>query len=314
MSQPFLSSLLALFAIGSPAAGAPPSPRGAPRDQAAIEIWVRRPNATRAADTAVVRERAQQIALDDLPLTDTQRSDVQYSGTFTYRGIALAAIIDKFGPPPSTDLALLHFANGMQIPLAFRDAELMGRLSPFVARGMRLAPKRPMQIGRFPKVSRSDPKIVDPRPIIFAGNKLVVADRAHPDVPPANRDVLSPWALADSLSGIEFVSRAAYYAQFDVDADPAVKDGERLFTQSCQFCHGVRQTGAAFGWDFVEPTPIAEYRQGSSFFLHVRYKPLDAVSRGLRMPALSYMSENDARSLWRWLKAVADRPLRPYRP
>ena len=98
------------------------------------------------------------------------------------------------------------------------------------------------------------------------------------------------------------------------DPDPAAKAGERLFTQSCQFCHGVRQTGAAFGWDFVEPTPVAEYRQGRNFFLHVRYKPQDAIARGLRMPALSYMSEDDARSLWRWLKAVADTPLRPYRP
>jgi mono/diheme cytochrome c family protein len=190
----------------------------------------------------------------------------------------------------------------------------MRRLSPMVARGMRLGPNRPMQIGRFPKISRPNPTAADPRPIIFLGNKLVVADRAHPDVPAANRDVLSPWALADSLSGIEFVSRAAYYAQLDVDADPVVKQGERLFAQSCQFCHGIRQTGATFGWDFVEPTPIAEYRQGSNFFLHVRYKPQDAVSRGLRMPALSYMSEDDARSLWRWLKAIAERPLRPYRP
>ena len=38
-----------------------------------------------------------------------------------------------------------------------------------------------------------------------------------------------------------------------------------------------------------------------NFFLHVHYKPQDAVARGLRMPALSYMSEDDARSLWLWL-------------
>ena len=72
--------------------------------------------------------------------------------------------------------------------------------------------------------------------------------------------MLSPWAEVDTLTGIEFVSRAAYYAQFDVDPDPAVKAGEQLSTQSCQFCHGVRQTGAGFGWDFVDPTPVADYR------------------------------------------------------
>jgi len=314
MPQPLLSGLLAILALGTAGAGAPRVERNVPRDRAAIDLWVRHPGAIGTGETAPVRERAQQIALDDLPLTDRQLSDVQYNGTFTYRGIELAAIIERFGPPASADLALLHFVNGMQIPLAFRDADVMGRLSPFVARGMRLGPKRPMQLGRFPKVSRPNAAVVDPRPTTFLGNKLVVAERGHPDVPPANRDVLSPWALADSLSGIEFVSRAAYYAQFDVDADPAVKEGERLFTQSCQFCHGVRETGAAFGWDFVVPTPVAEYRQGRNFFLHVRYKPQDAVSRGLRMPALSYMTEDDARSLWRWLKAVADRPLRPYQP
>jgi hypothetical protein len=32
------------------------------------------------------------------------------------------------------------------------------------------------------------------------------------------------------------------------------------------------------------------------------------------MPALSYMSEDDAQSIWLWLKAVADHPLRPYAP
>ena len=210
MAHPFLSSLLSILALGVPAGPAPHPESVTPRDRATIDVWVRRPGAFGSADTAAVRDHARQIALDDLPLTDTQRDDVQYRGTFAYRGIALAAIIDRFAPPASTDLALLHFVNGMQIPLAFRDAAVMGRLAPFVARGMRLGPKRPMQLGRFPKVSRPSATAVDPRPIIFLGNKLVVADRAHPDVPVANRDVLSPWALADSLSGIEFGSRSAY--------------------------------------------------------------------------------------------------------
>jgi len=32
------------------------------------------------------------------------------------------------------------------------------------------------------------------------------------------------------------------------------------------------------------------------------------------MPALSYMSEEEARSIWVWLKAVATHPLAPYAP
>jgi len=301
-----------LFAFGgiAEAAGAAHSPGDG---TSTIDVWVRKAGATGAGD-GQARDRMQTLNVDDLPLVEATRVDIQYHGAFVYRGIDLQAIIQTYGPPPGSDLALLHFSNGMQIPLAFRDIDLMKRLSPFLARGIRLGPKRPMQIGRFPKISHPRSGFADARPTIFLGNKLVVADRAHPDVPPAARDVLSPWDHADTLTGIEFVSHAAYYAQFDVDPDPAVQAGERLFTQSCQFCHGVRQTGAGFGWDFVEPTPIGEYRGARNFFLHVKYKPLDASARGLRMPALSYMNENDAQSIWLWLKAVAARPLHPYAP
>jgi mono/diheme cytochrome c family protein len=316
ISARFLSPLLVVMAAAPSSAGEirPAPSREATAGSATIDIWVRRAGATGSAEPASARDLARQISLNEIPLRDVERVDLQYHGAFTYRGVELAALIDGFAPPASTDLALLHFANGMQIPLAFRDTELVHRLAPFVARGIRLGPNRPMQIGRFPKVARAGDAVRDPRPIVFYGNKLVVADSGHPDVPPAHRAVLSPWALADTLTGIEFVSRAAYYAQFDVDQDPQVREGERLYTQSCQFCHGVRQTGAAFGWDFVDPTPIADYRHGRNFFLHVHYKPQDAVARGLRMPALSYMSEDEARLLWLWLRAVADHPLRPYRP
>jgi mono/diheme cytochrome c family protein len=292
------------------AAGAP----GA--DASTIEVWVRKAGATGAtgAGESAGRDQLQVLKLDSLPLADARRIDVQYHGAFVYRGIDLQTLIERFGPPASTDLALLHFANGMQIPLAFRNVDLMRSLSPFLARGIRLRPGRPVQLGRFPKISRPRAGFVDVRPITFAGNKLVVGSRNHPDVPETAREVLSPWEQADSLTGIELVSQAAYDAQFDVDPDPGVKAGNRLFAQSCQFCHGVRRTGAAFGWDFVEPTPVAEYRGERNLFLHVKYKPIDAAARGIQMPALSYMTEDDAKSIWLWLKAVADHPLRPYAP
>jgi mono/diheme cytochrome c family protein len=287
--------------------------RAAAADAGTIEVWVRKAGAVPTAESPG-RDRPQVVAIDSLPLAEVRRIDVQYHGAFAYRGVDLQTVIERFAPPPGVDLALLHFANGMQIPLAFRNAELMKSLSPFLARGIRLRPGRPMQVGRFPKISRPRSGFVDVRPITFAGNKLVVGNRDHPDVPEAARAVLSPWEHADSLTGIELVSQAAYDAQFDVDPDPGVKTGHRLFTQSCQFCHGVRRTGAGFGWDFVEPTPIAEYRGERNLFLHVKYKPLDATARAIQMPALSYMTEDDAKSVWLWLKAVADRPLRPYTP
>ena len=62
------------------------------------------------------------------------------------------------------------------------------------------------------------------------------------------------------------------------------------------------------------PTPVYDYRKVSNLFHHIKYKPLDASARGIQMPALSYMSEDEARSIWVWLKAVATHPLAPYAP
>jgi len=282
-------------------------------DGSTIEIWVRAPGAAVAGDqpTGIRREV---VKLDSLPQVEAKRVDIQYHGAFNYRGIEIRTLLDRYRPPEGVDLALLHFANGMQIPLALRGDDLARPSSsaPFLARAMQMHPGAPMRVGRFPRVSRPRSGFVDIRPISFAGNKMVVSDDAHPEIPAAAQAVLTPWQQVDSLIGIELVARAAYYAQFDVDS--AAKAGLKLFTQSCQFCHGVRKVGAAFGWDFVEPMPIYDYRGERNLFHHIKYKPLDASARGLQMPALSYMTEDDARNIWLWLKAVGTKPLRPYGP
>ena len=299
--------LLAQAAKTAPAWAAAP-------DGSAIEIWVRKPVAAPTGGDASGRERLEVLKLDGLPLIESKRVDIQYHGAFTYRGMEIRALIDRYRAPENVDLALLHFANGMQIPLALRgdDLAMPAASAPFLARAMQMRPGGPMRVGQFPKISRPRSGFVDVRPITFTGNKVVVAGDGHPDVPTAAQGVLIPWQQVDSLIGIELVSRAAYYAQFDVD--PTAKTGHKLFTQSCQFCHGVRKVGAAFGWDFVEPTPIYDYRGERNLFHHIKYKPLDASARGLQMPALSYMTEDDAREIWLWLKAVGTKPLRPYAP
>ena len=294
---------------------APPRAAAAPEHGATIEIWLRKPAPPgQASSPAAARDRVQVVSLDSLPLVEAKRVDVQYHGAFVYRGVPLDDVIARYAPPATADLALLHFANGMQVPLAFRDADVMKRTAPFLARGMQMGPGSPMRVARFPNVSRPRSGFVDVRPVTFTGNKLVIADPAHPDVPPAAREALSPWAQTDTLTGIELVSRAAYYAQFDVDPQPAAKVGHKIYTESCTFCHGVRGTGATFGWDFVEPTPIYDYRRARNLFHHIKYKPLDASARGIQMPALSYMTEEEARQIWVWLKAVATHPLAPYAP
>lgn len=310
-NAPLLALTIGLLAQLAPVPRASAAPAAV--DGSEIEIWVRKPGpATAASDSASIRREV--VKLDSLPLVEAKRVDIQYHGAFTYRGIEIRSVIDRYHPPEGVDLALLHFANGMQIPLALRGDDLAkpSASAPFLARAMQMQPRGPMRVGRFPGVSRPRSGFVDVRPITFAGNKVVVSDDRHPDIPAAAQGVLTPWQQADSLTGIELVSRAPYYAQFDVD--PAAKGGHKLFTQSCQFCHGVRKVGAAFGWDFAEPTPIYEYRGERNLFHHIKYKPLDASARGLLMPALSYMTEEDAQAIWLWLKAVGTKPLRPYAP
>src|SRR5262249_3936170 len=155
--------------------------------------------------------------------------------------------------------------------------------------------------------------MADARPIVFHGNKVVVAERWHPAVAPGAQPAFSPWAHVDTLVAIELAAAAPYYHQFDVGGDPPVQKGLALYEQACQFCHGVRKVGAKFGRDFVEPPPIYSSRKPSrNLFYHVAYKPLDAGARGLMMPAIKSMTEEDAAPLWHWMRAVATKPLPPY--
>jgi mono/diheme cytochrome c family protein len=114
----------------------------------------------------------------------------------------------------------------------------------------------------------------------------------------------------DSLVGIELVNAAAYNSMFDLEPKRAA--GLALYRQSCQFCHGVRQVGAKFGPDFVDPLPVHEWRKPARrLYWHMTYRRLDAVERGEMMPALKYMTKQDASEVWSWLRAAAGQSLRP---
>ena len=303
-------SILAATAFVSRAAAAP-KPKGAAAPST-IEIWIR--GAGPVQGDQAPRARTQKVDLDSLRLVDGKRFDAQYGAERGMKGIALAAVIDSFAPDPSLDLAILHFANGMAIPVPFRDLAVMKRLDPFIARGMETHAGGPVKAGFFPDIRRKG-ATEDPRPIVFSGNKIVVPVLWHPAVAPAAQPTFSPWRHADTLTDIELVAARPYYRQFDVGGSQFATLGVGVFQQACQFCHGVHKVGAKFGWDFVEPTPIwSLHKPPKNLFLHVRYKPLDAAERGLMMPAMSFMSEDDAALLWRWLQAVATRPMPAYTP
>lgn len=297
--------LLAVVVFGRAAAAAPPGQGNV------VELWARGTAAQVGDDTP--RARTQTVDLDTLPLVNASRFDAQYSQSRIYRGLPLELVLDRFPREPALDLAILHFANGMAVPLPFRDAAAMKRLSPFIARGM--APRRndPIAIGQFPQLAKRYVR-ADARPISFAGNKIVVAGWWHPDVGEKVKPLFSPWSFVDTLVSIEFVDSKAYYRQFDVDPDARVQEGLAIYRQACQFCHGARKVGARYGWDFVEPMPVYTYRKEANLLYHVSYRPLDAAERGLMMPALRFMTREQAASLWQWLRAVGTKEMPKYQP
>jgi hypothetical protein len=296
--------------LSAPARAAKPAAASPAAASSSIEIWIRGSGPLQG-DKAP-RARSQSVDLDRLPLVDGQRFDAQYGASHAFRGISLESVIGSFAPDPTLDVAILHFANGMAVPVPFRDAGAMKRLDPFIARGMETHGKGPVRAGFFTDIRRKG-ATEDPRPIMFSGNKLVVAVLWHPAVAAAAQPAFSPWRHTDTLTSIELVASRPYYGQFDVGGGTWAERGFALYKESCQFCHGVRKVGAQFGWDFVEPTPIYSYRKPTrNLFLHVAYKPLDAAERKLMMPAMRFMSEPDAALLWQWLKAVATKPMPAY--
>jgi hypothetical protein len=54
------------------------------------------------------------------------------------------------------------------------------------------------------------------------------------------------------------------------------------------------------------------YRKSMNLFYHVTYKPIDAAEKGLMMPAMRFMTQDDAAALWQWLRAVATKPMPAY--
>jgi hypothetical protein len=307
-----MSSALVMALGAGPVHGAT-SPASAPPPAAApslVETWVRASGPVTGDQPP--RQAVATLNLDALPLVEVERVDIQYEGLRAFRGIAVKTVIDRLAPDASLDLAILHFANGMAIPLPFRDAAVMKRLDPFIARAMETYRKGPIKTDFFLDVPKKG-AMADARPIVFHGNKVVVSERWHPAVAPGAQPAFSPWAHADTLVAIELAASGPYYRQFDVGGGLPVQRGLAVFEETCQFCHGARKVGAKFGWDFVDPTPIYTYQKASrNLFYHVAYKPLDAAQKGLMMPALKFMTETDAAALWQWMKAVATNPMPPY--
>jgi mono/diheme cytochrome c family protein len=275
---------------------------------AKVQVWVLSPGVY-GGDAEPPPTTMKNIELDTLPQKQVQRNDAQYGGSFHYRGVPLRELVRHYGPPAQADLMLLYFRNGMVVPLPFRDTSVMARLDPFVALEMGTTAQGPFS-PRFPLISKHFDKYADIPQVMFSGNKLVVNKLWHPDVP--EQATFSPWAMVDSLFGIGFAERRAYYDQFD--PSPDTRSGFEIYRQSCQYCHGVNKTGAHFGLDFGRS--IAHHPSQSSamqLYYHTQYRLGPRVPLA-QMPVLKHVSEQQATQLWQWLRAVSTAPPRPYSP
>lgn len=206
-----------------------------------IEVWVRGAQTPEGEEPRRLQSR--RFDLDRIAKTEVERYDVQYDRVAHYRGIALRSLLDEVRPQATVDLAILHFANGMAVPVPFRDRNTMVRLDPFIAREYRASAAAPRSTA-FPGISKEG-GTEDPRPIAFAGNKVVLRDRWHPDVRPNTEATFSPWMKVDTLTDVELVVGAAYYAQFDVGEEPSVRKGFALYRANCQLAARARHASDA---------------------------------------------------------------------
>ncbi len=279
------------------AAGAPQPPADG------IAVW-RRP--TGGAKPAPVI-----VAWSSLKLEERTSVDVQLGGERTFRGVPLKAVLTMAAQRTGAeDTALLHFKNGMQVPVPLDDA-MLTRLDLFVARAVKDGSGA--MVERFDNVVHERSPWMEQRAITFGTNKLVAKSPFHPALG-ATTSKFTPWAHVDTLTGIELVNDAAWRRTLRVSDDPRVLQGLGAFEQRCQFCHGVRGTGASHGWDFVKPIPVHTWRDAESLLYHVKFRKLTGAEQGLMMPPQPDATIDEVRALWEWMKAVSATELRPYAP
>lgn len=280
-----------------------------------IALWVREPGST-AASAGARRGNLRLFDLDREKLDDALRTDVQYGTQLRMRGVTLGSLINLYRAPLGVDLAILHFDNGVAIPLPFRDERELKRVDAFVARAVQTDAESPFT-SEFPPILKQVDNYIDVRPVEFHGNKVAASSRYHPLVPERDTATFSPWMAAGSLRGIEFVQAAAWYRQLDVEpGSREVRDGMQVFQRTCQFCHGVGGLGARFGIDFLVPQPVtARKPTPRSLFFHVLLRDKGQPGGGgALMPALRHVSEEDVRRLHRFLAALPAHPIAPYQP
>ena len=309
-----LTALLgALFLFGASMASA-----------ATIEVWSRGTGQHRA-NAEVKRVNQMKITLDTEKLTRDRVFDFQYNKEVELEGLTLTTIVRKFKPQAHDDAIILHFANGMAVPLPSPFETSLKRTHLFVAHRIKQGKK---WTTKFPEVAKASEKWNDPRPITFDGARISSPTGWHFDTkvafpmgkavpPPKDPDVpppFSPWRSVSSLVGIEFVNEAAYYDQFTATRKGQNGPGYKVWRQRCQFCHGTDRVGAGYGWDFLHPIALHKMKKAEHLYNKVKYTYHDALERGLMMPQQPDVKSVEMKHLVKWIANLDKKGPRPYRP
>lgn len=284
----FATTLLLALLPGVALAG--PAPVEPPPGQV-IKIWIR--------PSGSAERKYTEVDLSVKPKLEVTREDIQYPGEkMKYRGVPLRALLEVMERTGRSDLALLHFENGMTVPFPIDDLEVLKTLDPFIATELKV---NDLWITAFPMVTKG-PEGHDVRPLKFQRNKLVVATKLHPfTTKAAQADGFSPFSFTNTLTGIEYVRADEWYKQFDVGRTDGEKAGFVVFKSHCQFCHSVREVGGRYGIDFVKPAPVVERIGVHGLYLHVRYRDRDAPEKGQMMPFFKDVTKDDVTALHAWL-------------
>ena len=277
-----------------------------------VQVWTRRPgNYTSFQRPIPLNKKTLKVSVKEQETRSIY--DIQYKKTVHYRGISLSKLLKKYPVPKGVDTALLRFRNGMAVPYPLMM--LRAPVLPVFVAFSRWSKQRKAWLNTFPLVAKKTPYFFrDIRPIRFRDNKVVVTKAWHPSVQGKLSKEFNVWRHVDSLQSIELVNGPAYYKQFGVAKTKLEQRGAKWFQQSCQFCHGARDIGASFGWDFVTPMPIYKYRRSARLYLHIKFRAKDSARKGLMMPAIRSMTMKEAKYLWHWLRAIGTRPMKPYQP
>jgi hypothetical protein len=289
-----------------------------------IQVWERQPG-NHSAGIAMAKKNRKMIPIRARQMQTQTLYDIQYEATGVYQGIFLKDLLKQYRKPPSANLVILHFANAMIVPWLLKpDPQLAPKV--FIAFSMKTDKRMQAQ---FPSLSHKTDVTMDPRPIEFSGNKLVVSSRRHPWLREPSGELFTPFLHVDSLIGIEWVNEDAYYDQFKGGYDPDVPSEStkiqlnqaeqdaalEIFKHNCQYCHGFRNVGASFGWDFIVPIPIQEHKKAEELLGHVSHRSYNALERGLMMPTFGDFSLEEMKLFLRYSKTVSDAELLwPYAP